>query len=125
MLPLNGDDTAPALTNGQMDLMQACWETGSTNRGKLARYLCLSPHTIASRFREINDTLGTHGSAEALMVCIKRGLIQIKVPPPPRHREMRNRGERGEKYPQMGVEMKSPVLRYCCYVETYQPGRLH
>ncbi len=64
----------PALTG----LLEAAVTLGTTNNQVLAEYLICSGETVKSNFRRISLLLDTHNRAEAVLIALSKGWIELK-----------------------------------------------
>ncbi len=73
------------LPDALRNLLQACAEAGSLHDKVLADRLCLSPETVHTNFKRINELLGTHERFAAVQRACREGWIPLLhfAPPPP------------------------------------------
>ena len=67
-----------------LKLLQTCAEAGSLHDDVLAGLLCLSPQTVHTNSKRINELLGTHERFSAVQMACRAGWIPLLhfAPPP-------------------------------------------
>jgi DNA-binding NarL/FixJ family response regulator len=66
------------LTPALRGLLEAAVTLGTTNNRNLAQYLICSEETVKSNFRSISVLFDTHNRAEAVLIALSRGWIELK-----------------------------------------------
>jgi DNA-binding NarL/FixJ family response regulator len=66
------------LTPALIGLLEAAVTLGTTNNQALAEYLICSGETVKSNFRRLSLLLDTHNRAEAVLIALSKGWIELK-----------------------------------------------
>lgn len=69
-------DNCP-LTEAQVRLLQTSIANLTLHEKRLAKLLCVSPHTIHTHFRDINEALGVHSGYEAALLSLHEGWTRM------------------------------------------------
>jgi DNA-binding NarL/FixJ family response regulator len=73
-----GRSTLCPLTPALKGLLEAAITLGTTNNRQLAEHLICSEETVKSNFRRISVLLDTHNRAEAVLIALGRGWIELR-----------------------------------------------